>query len=177
MGWLPWNSLQSLLHCMCTHWHPRTQACCTHVCAEDSTNTYCSGTACQECCLPGWSCWGQTRVSQPVLPSLVHGTRLIMAYMNHTGPHFQYLLQSVTCDMQERMLYTIAAASAKRLHALVSAGVKQLVKEIIQFYTSCFTTEQAMHCIIEVILLDEMHGFVGQVWGSNMQQVVSRIVQ
>ena len=20
----PWNSLQSLLHCMCTHWHPRT---------------------------------------------------------------------------------------------------------------------------------------------------------
>jgi len=101
-----------------------------------------------------------------VLPSLVHGTRLIMAYMNHTGPHFQYLLQSVTCGMQERMLYTIAAASAKRLHALVSAGVKQLGKEIIvllQFYTSCFTTEQPMHCIIEVTLLDEMHGFVGQV--------------
>ena len=44
-------------------------------------------------------------------------------------------------------------------------GVKQLGKEIIvllQFYT-CITTEQAMHCIIEVTLLDEMHGFVGQV--------------
>ena len=36
----------------------------------------------------------------------------------------------------------VAAASAKRLHALLSAGVKQLGKEI---------------------LLDEMHGFVGQV--------------
>ena len=44
----------------------------------------------------------------------------------------------------------VAAASAKRLHALLSAGVKQLGKEIIvvlQFYTSCITTEQAMHCI------------------------------
>jgi len=40
--------------------------------------------------------------------------------------------------------------------------VKQLGKEIIvvlQFHTSCITTEQAMHCIIEVTLLDEMHGF------------------
>ena len=51
----------------------------------------------------------------------------------------------------------IAAASAKRLHALLSAGVKQLGKVIIvvlQFYT-CITTEQAMHCIIRVTLLDE----------------------
>ena len=52
----------------------------------------------------GGHVWGQTRVSQPVLPSLVHGTRLIMDYMNHTGTHFQDLLQSVTCSMQERML-------------------------------------------------------------------------
>jgi len=60
----------------------------------------------------------------------------------------------------------VAAASAKRLQQKGSAGVKQLGKEIIvvlQFYTSCITTEQAMHCIIEVTLLDEMHGFVGQV--------------
>ena len=60
----------------------------------------------------------------------------------------------------------VAAASAKRLQQNGSAGVKQLGKEIIvvlQFYTSCITTEQAMHCIIEVTLLDEMHGFVGQV--------------
>ena len=60
----------------------------------------------------------------------------------------------------------VAAAGAKRLHALLSAGVKQLSKEIIvvlQFYTSCITTEQSMHCITEVTLLDEMHGFVGQV--------------
>ena len=48
--------------------------------------------------------WGQIRVSQPVLPSLVHGTRLIMDYMYHTGPHFQDLLQVVTCGMPERML-------------------------------------------------------------------------
>jgi len=33
----------------------------------------------------------------------------------------------------------------------------------ITIYTSCITTEQTMHCIIEVSLLDEMHGFVGQV--------------
>ena len=54
----------------------------------------------------------------------------------------------------------VASASAKRLIALLSAGVKQLGKEIIvvlQFYTSCITNEQAMHCIIEVTfnLLDE----------------------
>ena len=95
----------------------------------------------------GGHVWGQIHVSHPVRPSLVHGTRLIMDYMNHTGPHFQDLLQSVTCGTQERMLYTIAAVSAKRLHALLSAGVKQLGKEIIvvlQFYTSFMTTEQAM---------------------------------
>jgi len=52
-------------------------------------------------------------------------------------------------------------------------------------YTVCALTDiqehkraaLTMHCIIEVTLLDEMHGFVGQVWGSNMQQVVGRIVQ
>jgi len=52
------------------------------------------------------------------------------------------------------------------MHALLSAGVKQLGKKIIavlQFRTACITTEQAMHCIIEVTLLDEMHGFVEQV--------------
>ena len=40
-----------------------------------------------------------------------------------------------------------------------------LLQVLLQFYTSCFTTEQAMHCIIELTLLhvDEMHGFVGQV--------------
>ena len=45
---------QSLLHSQTF----RTEGCCTHVCAEDSTNTHCSGTACLECCLPGWSCLG-----------------------------------------------------------------------------------------------------------------------
>ena len=46
------------------------------------------GTACQECCLPGWSrsTWGQICVSQPVLPSLVHGTRL-MDYIWTTLDH------------------------------------------------------------------------------------------
>jgi len=48
----------------------------------------------------------------------------------------------------------VAAASAKRLRAtLLSAGVKQLGKEIIvvlQFHTACITTEQARYCIIEL---------------------------
>jgi len=98
--------------------------------------------------------WGQICVSQPVLPSLVHGTRLIVDYMNHTGPHFQDLLQSVTCGMQERLLYSSVLQVQKGyVHALLSAGVKQLGKEIIvilQFYTSCITTEQTMNCVIEV---------------------------
>jgi len=46
------------------------------------------------------------------------------------------------------------------MHQL-SAGVKQLAKKIVasQFRTACITTQQAMHCIIEVTL-HEMHGFV-----------------
>ena len=74
----------------------------------------------------------------------------------------------------------VAAASAKRLHALLSAGVKQLGKEIIvvlQFYASCITTEQAMHCIIKVTLLDEMHGFVhGASLREQHAEVVGRMV-
>ena len=90
--------------CALTDIHEHNRATLSHVCAEDSTHTHCSGTACQECCLQGGHIWGQIRVSQPVLPSLVHGTRLIMDYMNHTGPYFQDQLQPVTCGMQERML-------------------------------------------------------------------------
>ena len=77
-------------------------------------------------------------------------------------------LPRLTTDgyLQHATKDVVAAASANRLHALLLAGVKLLGKEIIvvlQFYTSCITTEQAMHCIIEVTLLDELHGFVGQV--------------
>jgi len=39
----------------------------------------------------------------------------------------------------------VAAASAKKLHALLSANVKQLGKEIIvvsQFHTACITTDK-----------------------------------
>ena len=97
------------------------------------------------------------------VPFSGHGTRMI--YNGLYEPHWTTFPRPTTVGyLWHARKVVVAAASAKRLHALLSAGAKQLGKEIIvQFYTSCITTEQAMHCIIEVTLLDEMHGFVGQV--------------
>ena len=70
----------------------------------------------------GGHVWGQTLASQLVLPSLVHGTRLIMDYMNHTGriseTYYSRLLVAAKKD-------AVAAASAKRLH--VAMHCSQLV--------------------------------------------------
>ena len=86
MGCLPWNSLPELVtlhvHSLTFMYVQRIPP--THTILEQHVKSV---------VFQGGHIRGQIHVSQHVLPSLVHGTRLIMDYMNHTGPHFQDLLQ------------------------------------------------------------------------------------